>query len=925
MRNGLQKKNILYYTACILAFLITGFELGVLPFGEMMVNGLMYCVIGQANTTNLDSLFQLSYLNQLIPYGMRIPEEFGVFFLARIIALTGISEFYTVQIEAFIFYCAAFVCMLIVLNRSSGNRIIALIVTMVFFWNPVLRAQQGVPPIYFGILFMPVVLLVLFFFNRHIEQIMSEREGQSGIKKKNVFFIAGNFAVFLILASTSWYLAVISASGVCLYYLVFYASFFKRYQSHFGKICWIYLEYILLPWVVALGIILLMTPTAVSQTRTAFDFMNGSSIDVLTMMLPGSVQAISRFFSVESVIAQNKFIPGNGVAYYFGYSILILLLISIFWKNARSRKSLSLFIAGSVLLLISLGPGLRVAAMLDKSMLQVTGQYRLPLEENVVQFPWGIMFDKFPLNIMRAVSRWYIGAVFFFLILAARTLGRLGAKRRGRIVAYVLCFCMVLEFFPRIGHETGRRTQYFRDYKHVYNDCVKELDEFLSGKSARLAFCNYDYNSNTYMIPMIMTKLEGCMTYSGAGDKSIEMARGYRPECVSDFMCSAEPEAIAINISRMGEYHLTDYAILPYFDLSNAVYQWPMNDEIIERTTLIAEDVAARLRNRYRVVRLEHYMVIELATGENVIDILADKTADNAEFLMQDEGFGTKYAINTEGMQYEQTVEPGDDSVYLNYILKSCDTEEADLFIEYIDRDGVVTGEEKITVPVTEQYKMAELQMEIPENTGRVRYYFDSSGVYLKKFYAIPYDQSKILKGDVSAEVEELTGLSVESMNNIVIGEGEMIFSENSFLSLDAGEEFDGRYLQLEMDIFMSSGNEHISGFEIANKWGGWLDEMTFALAYHEDEQIFYFNISGNGREAVGWDWSLQEMKKDEWNKFKFCFDHGNVLLFVNGNCVAEQACGFDSLYVSREPIRIGNGFTGKIRNFSFGSLADQG
>lgn len=915
-----EKQIIIWFFVYVITFIIVGLYLGVIPFCEIMDNGLMYNFIGLSDRVDLNSIFQLDYLNQYIPYGLRLTEAFGVFFLGRIIGLTGLDPYVTVQIEAFVFFTISYICMLSVMNSISNNRFVGFAVTLVFFWNPVLMAQSGVPPMYFGVLLLPALLFILLRFHQYMKKKIEEETDKICFERKDYCFIFCNFVMFLCEALTSWYLAIIIACAVCLFYLIFYLSYMK--SKSIKKLIIFYMAYFIIPWIFALSINLLMTPSSVASTTTAFNFINGSSIDMATMFIPNTKQFIGRFLNIEDVIPENKYIPGNGVAFYFGYSILFLLFVNIILKKNRKRERVALLISGAVLFILSLGPGLRIAAFLDHSMLEVTGQYRLPLEYNVLQFPWGFLFKKFPLNIMRAVCRWYIGAVVLFIVLAAVTLRSLleGSRKKGKVMAYIICIFMVIEFAPNIKSGIDKKITDFDVYERAYENCVEEISEFFDGKNGKLAFASYDFNDNTYMVPLIMTKLKECQTYSGAGDKSRGMANRYQPRCIYDFVHTIDPEVISTSITKMNAYQLADYAILPYFDLSAAVYGWPPDEGIEKKTKMISRQVAERLGDKYSIIYLDHYMIVELNNeGNEAVDITANKKSENSRWFLFDDGFGTKYAIGTEGVQYTQAIKERDNSLYINCITKSdhqCDTE---LQLEFYDDKERMIDEEKYIIHETEKYVLTEFQIYIPSTARYVNYRFRNSGesnVYLKKFYAISFDQKAILKSDNEMCVEELTGLSTETVNNIKVNHSDIIFEETSNILFHDSEAEKIDFLNMKMELFIEEIQN--KNLEIVNKWVRWQEEMTFALSYHADDQKYYLNISDNGEEAYACSWHITQMPQKQWNSLQICFNRGKLEVYVNERKIVQKKYDFEQLHGSGHPISLGNGMVGKIRNFQY-------
>lgn len=900
-------------------FIVLGMQLGVMPIGEMMTNGLMYNYIGTSNIVNLENIFQLNDPSTWFPYGMRLTESFGGTFFYRFIALAGLSGIHSLQMTLFIFYTIGYICMIKAMNIICKNKFASIILTLIYFWNPAMLAQQGVPPLYFGILFIPVLILDFLHFQGYIQSKLESKQCNFSFERKDLWYIFTNFLCFLVLAFSSWYLAVIMACATCLYYLVF--LFFYIRKIAFYKLFFNYWEYMLIPWLIALSINLLMTPRAIASTSTAFNFMNGSSIDVMTMLLPSySLQLIGSFFSIEKWIPQNSYIPGNGVQFYFGYTLIVLSLISIAWKKTKNKTNISALFTIIVLLVISLGPGLRVGCTLNKDMIAELGPYRLPLEENILQFPWGWLFEKFPLNIMRAVYRWYIGVIPVVIVLAARVLSVLfkGGKR-GRLVAYIICVCMFIEFIPRVDYLINLKVDHYNKYEQVYNDCVEELNGIFEGDNVKLAFCSYDYNDNTYMVPLIMRDMANCVSYSGAGDKARGLAKPYTPQCVYDFMHDSTPESLAINITKMNAFQLADYAILPYYDLSNAIYSWPMRANIVNRTKKIAEQVAERLEDEYEIIRLDHYMIIKLENkvNEQYIDLLADKDSENSKFFPLDDGFGSKYAFDTEHLQHSQMIQDEFDGLYIYCVTKTQEAKAPQLCIDFKDENGILIDTNTFLLEQGKEYTLTELNVSVPNGTHTADYYFsseDEGKVYLKKIQIVPYNEESIGKSDMEIALEKTLGHRIEHFENTKLVNDAIYFSENSNLIIKDSDVSVGEKMSLKMDIYFSNETD----VEIINKWSDWEKQMTFALSWHQSDEQYYFNFSNDGVNVESVAWSLSEMPKNQWNTLELSFDHGMLSVTINNKEIISKKYDFANLYTSNLPLHLGNGLTGMLKNFEY-------
>lgn len=171
------------------------------------------------------------------------------------------------------------------------------------------------------------------------------------------------------------------------------------------------------------------------------------------------------------------------------------------------------------------------------------------------------------------------------------------------------------------------------------------------------------------------------------------------------------------------------------------------------------------------------------------------------------------------------------------------------------------------------------------------------------------------LKTEDMVEVEKVFGRSLFSFDNIVVEENEVWFRESSNINLlDDMNSDEYSHFNLSMDILMENGGNA----EIVNKWNGWLDDMTFAFARHQDEERFYFNICDESEQVMTVSWELETMPNGEWNRLQIVYEEGVLSVSVNGKLVETKEYENNAIYTSNQMIKIGGGFKGKIKNFEY-------
>lgn len=587
--------------------------------------GLYYCTVGMMNTptSGIGGLFETIRPQFFIPYGCHLMETYGLSFITYIFNLFGMQVIDSTKWGFFICFTLSFASLVVVLYKIIKNKYIVLLYTALFYLVPMFRnATRLEPPVYLGVMAIPVIMLFDYYLWKNIFCLEYISIKRSLYKIPFLFFIS--FIVRLYAVSFSWYTAVISAVLSCGFFTVLLLlKLRKNGLSMVGN----YLIYIIVPWCLATMCLMVITPRGTAQFKESEMFMNGASIDCLTLLVPSKEQAIANYLPYlpsenntnnipsnslfsTNLIKDGEYRPGNGNVWYLGYAVFFTAIGSLIWKKTRKKELIALAVVGLGFLIISLGPGLKFGEMLPNELYAQYGKYELPLEKDIFLFPWRFIFDIVPFSSMRAVSRWIYGMIPIMLLLSAIFLKQLcKSKKNGIWLAALIGIIAIVEYLPNGMKEVV----YYDDMlKQLVADTSLEIEPIVNNQNNRLVICTYDYSTNAYATPIIMSQLDQCTTYSGAGDKSRDIAEPHQPAVVLDCQREAVPEKIAEYIESIEQQNLGDYILLPYFDVSNAVYVWPAQNEIIERTKNIAKEVEKYLRGEYTIYSTEHYMIIDL-------------------------------------------------------------------------------------------------------------------------------------------------------------------------------------------------------------------------------------------------------------------------------------------------------------------------
>lgn len=614
------EKNLLAIVIGTHIFLFVGAYIGLIPFFKgCYYRGLYYATCGMMDTPTkgIKGFFETIRPQFFWPYGGHLMETYGLSFITYPMIAMGMNSVDATKWGFFICYLLSYLALFILLYKLCRNKYIALAFLVLFYLHPVFRVETRMePPVYLGILAMPVSMLADSFLIKIFHEDKVSRAD-------SFCYIVLTSIVRLFLVSFSWYIAIIGASFSCGFFLLRIVLSGKK---HILKSLKIYCIYILIPWILALMCLLFMTPKETSTFTETSEFMNGSSIDILTLFFPSKDQKISDYvpyFSSENpennkesnydfsvnLVEEGMYRPGNGNAWYLGYVILLTALICVLSKKIRNTEMIALLILALGFILLSLGPGLKIGITLPQEMMAQYGRYNLPLEYDYFLFPWRFIFNHLPFSVMRAVSRWIYGAILALYLSSAYCMGVIKKRKNG---TWLVTFILMLAFVECLPNQI-KHTQYYEEtLNQLIDDIALEIEPIVNQEGNRLVICSYDYNSNAYAVPLMMSYLDHCVTYSGAGDKSRDIAEKNQPSVVLECQRTADIDIIVEKINEIDRQSLAEYVLMPHFDVSRAVYIWPAGEDVVSYTEQIASDVVDKLQGKYQVFETNHYTILKL-------------------------------------------------------------------------------------------------------------------------------------------------------------------------------------------------------------------------------------------------------------------------------------------------------------------------
>lgn len=922
--------TVIFLTVLTVVFFICGFLLGLIPTIELPALGINITFLGKAqNIANNAGLFDFSNDSILYPYGGSVNEGFGMLIITKILILLGVSALNSLSITFFIIFLIAFTALAILLEKITHNKWITVIMTAVYFMSPFLRAQAGIPPMFFGVLIFPLSALCDYFLFKAIYKAKKSKDNLLGFDKSAT--IAGvlffSILVRLTIASVGWYSVVISAMGSCLLFLIY--SIFEIRKVKVSKLVIRYFVYILIPWVIGMGLILLVTPREAASFGSSMPFFNATSVDIMTLFFPKSSQAIANILpSINSLTGEGNSLSGDGTMWgnYLGYIMIITSLILIFKKKYRNRMTTSVAIVALVIFVLSLGPGLKLLGVVSKDSFP---NYNLSLD-HVLLFPWRFIYTIFPISSMRAVYRWLFIPEFALLILSSVYLSKLYMRGKWqRAVSIILCILCVGEFLPS-NVITGKINAYRDNYTmamKIQADTIDELKGIVTKDNAITAVCSYDYNSNGFLVPHIAQSL-GIKTYAGAGDKALALAKGYIPSDALKLQQTAKPEEIAKNITLVKAKGLCDYVLLPKFALRENSDWWPASDEVIKKTEKIAEGVIALLGNGYTVYQTEHYTVIDLSNTDRAgrYEFIAEslKETKNDNLIQESKALGSKYALTINNKQTIETslaIPDSDDSLYLLLYLRSSeqDVGELSVTVKMFDEDKNVLGMIKKIIPYDKDYSKFEANLNLAKGVSSIDVTvsnINNSSSAVKSIHLQSYSTKEVLKSDNERMLDDLGFSDVDKAEKIMITPDKAVFQGNSSIAMTDKQTSLGENVDISMELWLNQQQIKEDDARVVNKMKSWQKDMSFFVASKKGSTAFIF--SSDGTKWEGLFLKKDVIPVDQWSNLHISFNSGLVKVYVNDALVGEKQLSFNKLFVGDTNLEVGENMEGQIRNFHY-------
>lgn len=884
-----RKSKLIYMLLFCFLYIVFAIYLGAIP-------GLGYPVepilIGETGGAFKYGNY-LNYIgNTSFPFGLHLSEGFGIYLLGEIFIAMGCNAMLATQLGFLLLYTVSFFSMKWLIEHISGSSAIAAVCVILFFFDPFLTAQRGIPYMLYGILMLPAVLVVEY---KNCNRFICKEE-----KKFDGVLWGANLIIKLIAVSMGWYIAVISAVATCIIALIYIIQEIHQKKLGVKHSAKVYLLYVVSPWIISMFAIIAITPSTVTDAVFATETYLGSAIDSSTLFLPDSGQFIANIFPTATDLLGGESLTGDGTMWsnYLGVTMVIVAVYLLFQKGTHETLKRALIVVGLIGLILSFGPGIKFLAGVAADEVP---QYEYSLE-NVLVFPWAKAFPNiFPLSMMRATYRWIVITKVSLILLFSIFLKTIRGIHT-KLALFVACLA-IIEFLPTKTNFTYNMEALGR-LNETYACTIDDLAEIredleISGEETAV-FLTYDHSSNAFLIPLISYEM-GFNSYTGTVDKSLAVANQYLPEDIREIQSQSDPEMLAKIITQIGERQTCDFIFFPYFDLREQNTWWPPTQTEYELIKTLAEETEKILSDyKIPVWDLSYYKIFDLRNFN------ASCIKESSLTIDSQHSFNTTLDVS------------GKKEIYLYgmaEVLEGIGSDEL-LKIEFYTENFEKFATLDVTELSNKKFAYLESTYEIPNGTNQVNIAIQTSPkvkVNMTGLVISAVNPSNFYYDETSLILQKYGLENIQTYQNIVEGNEYLEFSSDSRIQCKSLVDNQISSFEISMDLLIDHP-EDPNNVTLISKQEAWANNMSFCIGMKEKSSFIAVSQDGQIPYMLWYDNSL--ICDGEWHKLQIIFNQGELKFYIDEILVESENCGFKNIYNTRTTsIQVGGGFSGKIKN----------
>lgn len=505
------------------------------------------------------------------PIGVRPSLALPVYLGTHLLFTLGLGVVGALNLLAIICLAGGIGALWYVGYQVSGRHLAGALAVTLYFGSPVVVNHSGLISLYFGFLFLPVLVAAAW---------KALAQAPDATWPGFALWSLGLLGSGLLLIYFDPYPYVI---GLIIGMLLLVAGAARLVRR--GKVV-VAGRLVLLALALSVpGLFFQFTqPDTHTASQMPLEMYRALGTDLAHMFIPTQDSLAGGFLGAPSRWDKSRYYgDGSQLASAFFGPILFFTAVGGAILLARQRSTrltaaaLSLSAAG--FLALGLGPSLKVLSEAERP--PRTGDvvrfddYLMPADQAVISTPWAGLYQIQPVASMRATYRWHVGLRLVAAVLAAAAVGAF--VRRKPKAALLLAALLIIEAAP-VALMDARAVAAVRlnqvrafeqDVSQTFGDRLEPGD--------RVLFLPAE---NDYLIMGIAPQY-GLLAYNVSFDKELARIRPQQPPEIAETIRSYEQGTLTSHdMWDLFDKDLLDAVVFPDFRLRWDAYRWPPSSEV---------------------------------------------------------------------------------------------------------------------------------------------------------------------------------------------------------------------------------------------------------------------------------------------------------------------------------------------------------
>lgn len=372
--------------------------------------------------------------------------------------------------------------------------------------------------------------------------------------------------------------------------------------SGVGRRDWRRLAMVLIAYAAASAVAALAYRTYISGDALggmSLAFYRAAGVDVVTLLLPPVSHPVYGLLGIgHPVTSAMTWSDGsNLIGTFLGYATIpsaaVVAILAWRSRSAPPVGLLALLAAGSVALLLSLGPSLKVADYRPAD--STSAQYVMPEAAATAALPTAPAYRLPGIGNARVLARWLVVTRLALVALTVFAAACLFRRRRHFLAAGLLLFAAV-EAMPDPAQLQDKGRRVYAHAHWIHNDLSADFARGTREKEQVYLLQLHDRPGGNEYVANTLCARAGVHCYNAGGDKASILIRRFWP---AQILGTKKGDDVAGNLRSALDQGLVDVVVVPYFDLRAVVYGLRQAevrvDRVRERTQALAKALGAEV------------------------------------------------------------------------------------------------------------------------------------------------------------------------------------------------------------------------------------------------------------------------------------------------------------------------------------------